>query len=819
MSRETGRFNPFPGLRPFEADEDYLFFGRERNTDELVRRLRRNRILAVIGGSGSGKSSLVRSGLIPSLHGGSMARAGSHWRIALMRPGEDPVGKLAEALSDACVLGGVEHSAQINRAIVEATLRSSARGLADAVHQAHLPEFDNVLVVVDQFEELFRFRSSRKGPARDDAVAFVKLLLGAAAEPDSAYVVITMRADFIGNCMEYPGLPEAINEGQYLIPRMTREELRSAITGPVAVGGGTIAPRLVTRLLNEAGDDPNLLPVLQHALMRTWECREKSGASGPLDIAHYEAIGTIRHALSQHAEEAFAELGSDAKRASARAMFQALTETDQEGRAIRTPCTVEQLSAVSGASDPDVIEVVECFRRPGRAFLTPLADVPLRAESIVDLSHESLIRVWDRLGTWVRDDRESTMFYRRLSDCARDHDAGTESLWRNPQLALGLRWLSENRHNAAWAERHGGGFERAVRFIEDSRKADRRRRVALIGAAALGVLLVLGIVLTYALAQRENSRLLAKTNRALEERNKELTSRVSGLETGNTKAADELGALLAQTRKLEADFDAACADRNRKAEQVRQFTAARDELSTQQRDLQGQKATRAAEVMNLLTEVTALVERAARLRDENGVLKARLQGVQQENSRLNAALRRAGIDPPLSSDRSVPPPRQPSGAGLLDSVDPLTPPRRIPPVRAAEDRLDQLSSENRRLRDLAAQLQRESGVLSAGLQVVRAENAAMEREIAAVRGQERKLIVEADQIKAEAAKLRAAVARLQDEVRALGNRAVDLREQESDLQFQIATLRTDNGLISTRIASTEAENERWSGILKETTKP
>ena len=105
MSRETGRFNPFPGLRPFEADEDYLFFGRERNTDELVRRLRRNRILAVIGGSGSGKSSLVRSGLIPSLHGGSMARAGSHWRIALMRPGEDPVGKLAEALSDACVLG------------------------------------------------------------------------------------------------------------------------------------------------------------------------------------------------------------------------------------------------------------------------------------------------------------------------------------------------------------------------------------------------------------------------------------------------------------------------------------------------------------------------------------------------------------------------------------------------------------------------------------------------------------------------------------------------------------------------------------------
>jgi hypothetical protein len=120
---------------------------------------------------------------------------------------------------------------------------------------------------------LFRFKPARAmAGRRDEAVAFVQLLLEAARQDEvPIYIVLTMRSEFIGSCPEFPGLPEAINEGQYLVPRMTRDQLRLAITGPIAVGGGTIAHRLVTRLLNEVGDDPDQLPVLQHALMRTWD--------------------------------------------------------------------------------------------------------------------------------------------------------------------------------------------------------------------------------------------------------------------------------------------------------------------------------------------------------------------------------------------------------------------------------------------------------------------------------------------------------------------------------------------------------------------
>jgi tetratricopeptide (TPR) repeat protein len=485
---ESERFNPFPGLRPFEPEEDHLFFGRERETDELLRRLRSNRFVSVLGTSGSGKSSLVRSGLIPSLYSGFMVKAGSTWRVAVLRPGEDPIGNLAQALNQEGVLGGDPEMAETGRMLIETTLRRSALGLADSVRHARLPEHENLLVVVDQFEELFRFRESRKEHgSRDEAIAFAKLLLGAAQQNElPVYVVVTMRSDFIGDCMEYPGLPEAINEGQYLIPRMTRDELRQAIAGPVAVGGGEIAPRLVARLLNEVGDDPDQLPVLQHALMRTWDhWTERSRDGRPLDIEDYEAIGTMAEALSRHAEEAYEELSSEGKREVAERLFKALTDKRKDDRGVRRPTPVQDAAAIAGVTEAEVAEVVEVFRRPGRSFLMPPAGVELTSESILDLSHESLMRNWTRLVDWVDEETISGKSYRRLCRAARRHEKGQGSLWVDPELAIGLQWREENKPTEVWARRYDPAFEQAMAFLDESkrsqdaaRQAEERARVA-----------------------------------------------------------------------------------------------------------------------------------------------------------------------------------------------------------------------------------------------------------------------------------------------------------------------------------------------------
>ena len=518
-------FNPFPGLRPFEADEEHLFFGREKETDELLRRLRTNRFLAIVGTSGSGKSSLVRSGLIPSLQGGYLVGASSSWQMAVCRPGEDPVGHLAAALAHPDVLGiADEELATSNRVLMDATLRRGPQGLVDAVRQAHLPKDHNILVLVDQFEELFRFRrNAHIAHSRDEAIAFVRTLLEAVHQQElPIYVALTMRSDFIGDCMDFPGLSEAVNSGLYLVGRMSRDALRTAITGPVAVGGGTIAPRLVHRVLNDLGDDQDQLPLVQHALMRTWEhwARTRTG-DRPMDVDDYEAAGTFSGALSKHAEEAYAEADAEGRGTITKRVFQALTDTVTDVRGVRRPTSVGELAAIASASEADVIRVVDAFRRPGRSFLMPPPAVALTSRSIVDLSHESLMRCWARLIEWAGEERSAAEFYVRLSRAARWHAEGAGGLWRNPELELAERWLRTNEPTAAWGHRYDAGFDRALTFLdrsidarrlEDARVEGERRaalRRAQGAAAVLAVFLMVASVLAY-VAWRERQR--AETN-------------------------------------------------------------------------------------------------------------------------------------------------------------------------------------------------------------------------------------------------------------------------------------------------------------------
>ncbi|MCP4662466.1 MAG: hypothetical protein GY856_44275, partial [bacterium] len=592
------RFNPFPGLRSFEEHEDHLFFGRERDLDELLRRLRSTRFLAVLGTSGSGKSSLVKSGLIPALYSGFMSRAGSSWRIAVMRPGEDPIGQLAAALNAPGMLGSQADDAELagmNRALLESTLRRGDLGFAECVREARLPAHDRLLVVVDQFEELFRFKRSRITGSGDEANAFVQLLLSAAQHDAPIYVVVTMRSDFIGHTTELAGLTDAINRGQYLVPLMDRAQRRAAITGPVAVGGGEISPRLVLRLLNDVGDDPDQLPILQHALMRTWDRWEKDHADGePLDLRHFEAVGTLKEALDRHAEEAFAELDSERRREVCERLFKCLTEKDPDSHlGVRRPSRLDEICAVSGAHADEVRAVVEVFRRPGRSFLMPPAGSELAAGSVVDISHESLMRVWKRLIRWVDEETEAASFYNRLTEAAGHHDEGTAALWRNPELELGRRWRDKHRPTAAWAERYEPNFERAIAFLEASQQdwerelaaRERARRAKLRRARILAVILGSAALLTLAfglwalhlkgMAEAERQRAEEQRREAVAQREEAERQRREALRQHQRaeterQAADQARGVAEVERQVAEEQKVIAVDKQREADEQRQ---------------------------------------------------------------------------------------------------------------------------------------------------------------------------------------------------------------------------------------------------------
>jgi len=484
-SQEPEPMNPYPGLRPFDRGDERLFFGRESQVDRMVDKLAGKRFLAVVGTSGSGKSSLVNCGLRPALHRGLMASAGSAWRVAQFRPGGNPIRSLAKALAAPGTLfteppaGGMPVEE-----VVQATLEMSSLGLQDICEQARLAEGVKLLVVVDQFEELFRYHRLAANPAKGnpadgfavsaEATAFVKLLLEARA-CQAIYVVLTMRSDFLGDCAQFEGLAEAINEGQYLVPRLTREERRAAITGPAGVAGGEISPVLLTRLLNDVGDNPDQLSILQHALNRTWAYWQNSSASrGPVDLAHYEAIGTMLNALDGHAEKAYAELGSDFRKQVCEKVFKALTDMGTDARGIRRPTRLSTLSAIASASETEVREVIEVFRKPSRSFLMPPATDALVSESVIDISHESLMRVWKRLREWSEEEAATARMYLRLSETARLHALGEASLWRDPDLSRALDWQRRNAPNAVWAGQYQGDFDASQRFLDESFEAQCR---------------------------------------------------------------------------------------------------------------------------------------------------------------------------------------------------------------------------------------------------------------------------------------------------------------------------------------------------------
>ena len=253
---------------------------------------------------------------------------------------------------------------------------------------------------------------------------------------------------------------------------MTRDELRSAITGPVAVGGGGSRRVSCSGVLNDLGDDHDQLPLLQHALMRTWEHWERP-APQRRRAARYLGLRGHRHvqerALNARRRGVPGDRAATEPAGIAEQMFKALTDTFSDQRGVRRPTSIAELAAICGVDQTEVIRVVEIFRRPGRSFLMPPSAVPLGARSIVDLSHESLMRCWTRLVAWAEQDRLSASFYVRLSQAAAWFEAGIGGLWRDPELELGAAMEDARTGRlAAWARRYDESFDRAMAFLDRS---------------------------------------------------------------------------------------------------------------------------------------------------------------------------------------------------------------------------------------------------------------------------------------------------------------------------------------------------------------
>ena len=457
--------NPYPGIRSFEIDENHLFFGRDKQINDLYKILNKTHFIAITGASGSGKSSLVKAGLIAKLHEDS-----KKWFHHTLRPGSDPIGNFAQSIYDTLKTNG--NSRKFDSKIdIEKILRNEENPIETIF--SDITADTNHLIYVDQFEEIFRFRENEyQINAEADSDLFVDLLVkGSKLSKLPLYFIITLRTDFLSDCSYFSGLTKIINDGHYLIPQMTSEEKEEALAGPARVAGATISDNLNQLIKKHLREYDISLPVFQHALMRTWDYWLENAEYGkPVDIEHYEAVGTVTDALSVQAEYIFSSLKGDSSKKIAEKIFKSLTHLGDDKRGTRSPKTLNEIIAILNERKEDITEVLDQFRDEKSGFLLPSGKTKLKPETIIDISHESIMRVWGRLVRWVQSETESAQLYLRISKSSELYQEGKTGLLINPDLQLALKWQEENQPNEVWAQRYDPAFDRSITYLEHSKK-------------------------------------------------------------------------------------------------------------------------------------------------------------------------------------------------------------------------------------------------------------------------------------------------------------------------------------------------------------
>jgi hypothetical protein len=646
------RICPYPGLRPFTEEESIFFKGRDMHIRQIVKLLERNKMAFITGASGDGKSSMVYAGVVPYIRAGFFKAKYNGWLIVDFKPQKNPLLSLSEAF--AAQTGMDAHAVESEleygfSSLVELYKKSE---FCPSGNGDHSNEGRSLLIIADQFEEVFtNSENFSNGRPSDDTYTTVNLLLEtisiSIAEDLPIYVIFTMRSDFISQCTFFKSLPEYIAYSQFFVPQLKRTEIRQVIEEPAKMAGGSVAPRLTENIINNLGTGFDQLPVLQHALNMLWKVADDGAQE--LDLIHLAKIaGISRDALGdddrgefdrwfvnlpdyqhkyfekpdlnnvinaqagilyesaydyflQNADWAAKSITKEESKDIIKAVFKSLTKVDNN-RPVRNRCTISEITGIinkDNITNATVCGVINIFRTPENALLRPFS-VPghtfteyLSGDTVLDVTHEALIRNWKLLTVWNLEDQTDMKDY---------FDLNTQmQLWiksdRKPEYLLNSgsynyfnQWFERSHPNAFMFVKYDNTrlpqrekmrnarckYENYVDFLEASnmallsRERSRKRRIKLIIVALITFIVSLSMLVWWALDEREKA--VHQSITAEKERQRANDEKLQAeIERQNAQMANMIAEQQRDTARLLANRAIAAKNESEKARRTADF--------------------------------------------------------------------------------------------------------------------------------------------------------------------------------------------------------------------------------------------------------
>jgi WD40 repeat protein/energy-coupling factor transporter ATP-binding protein EcfA2 len=462
---------PYRGLQTFDEEHAEYFYGRDGDIQRLIEKLKATRFLAVVGPSGSGKSSLVRAGVIPAIKKGVLPESDT-WTVRVFTPGARPLTALAANLLR------LYPQESMNKTLDQLNEDERTLHLSISLGLSERPATARTVLVIDQFEEIFTLCGDEQ-----ERKQFLANLLYAAFIPDGQTIVLlTLRADFYHKCAAYPELSSRISAQQFLVSLMSADNLRQAIEEPAWHVGLEFEQGLVGTILEDVENQPGALPLLEHALLELWERRRGT----MLTLEAYRESGGVEGAIAKRADTIFEGFDAEQQQIVRRIMLR-LTQPGEGTEDTRRRATMSELITRTGESG--AVEGVAQALANARLLTTDSDEAP--DKQMVDVSHEALIRGWPRLKKWIEEDRAGLRILRRLTEAAREWQPTKDEslLYRGARLAQAVEWRERNEDALNESEREFLNASLAAR-----QAVERRRKRVIIGLAA-GFILAIGLAL------------------------------------------------------------------------------------------------------------------------------------------------------------------------------------------------------------------------------------------------------------------------------------------------------------------------------------